>query len=33
MKMSYDEKIISQDVYYGFYGPMMGIIYPEETLQ
>lgn len=33
MKMSYDEKIISQDVYYGFCGPMMGIIYPEEKSQ
>lgn len=33
MKMSYDEKIISQDVYYGFCGPMMGILYPKETSQ
>ena len=33
MKMSYDEKIISQDIYYGFCGPMMGFIYPEEISQ
>lgn len=33
MKMSYDEKIISQDVYCGFCGPMMGILYPKEISQ
>ncbi len=32
MKMSFDEKIISKDIYYGFCGPMMGVLYPEGFL-